>query len=475
MLQSLPAFLLILPLLAALVAWLLPSRWSRGTAGGGALLLGLFYLYLASLPLNFSATAAVEWELWGQTWLLTGGMWTILHLLYLGTAVLFLLAALWPATARSLASTPSSSLSSEFVSAGLAALAPLAAALMLPTTLGAVALLLAAICVIIMIRPATNAASGRAALRYFILTTLALPFLLLAGWMVASEQLVFAAVVWRLLLLGIALLLAGFPFHIWVRSLVATAPPLLLPFLFGLVHLILLVYGFRLLRENPFLEGTPQFYALLRWLGVGTAVVGAILAWKPRDRGRLLGALLLIDLGSSIMALSLGEPGIRPALLLIPSRYFSLLLVLAGLTLLRHPGTKFPSAHAVSQVPWASTLFVYGCLSLLGLPLTPGFAGRWALLSLVAANALWPAVILLFATVAATAGLIVHLPTVMRPLMRRPMRPLTGSPPADLEAAQPLPAPLHLISILLLVIAIILALFPAPLITFTARLARHLS
>jgi|GEM_PF-1962537 len=479
MLQSLPALLLILPLLAALVAWLLPSRWSRGTAGGGALLLVLFYLYLASLPLDFSATAAVEWELWGQTWLLTGGTWTILHLLYLGTAVLFLLVTFWPATARSLASTPSSSLSSEFVSAGLAALTPLAAALMLPTALGAVALLLAAICVSIMIRPATSAASGRAALRYFIFATLALPFLLLAGWMVSSEQLVFAGVVWRLLLLGFALLLAGFPFHIWVRSLVATAPPLLLPFLFGLVHLILLVYGFRLLQENPFLESTPQFYALLRWLGVGTAVVGAILAWKPRDRGRLLGALLLLDLGSSIMALSLGAPGIRPALLLIHSRYFSLLLVLVGLTWLRHPfhpGTESPSAHAVSQVPWASTLFVYGSLSLLGLPLTPGFAGRWALLSLVAANSLWPAVILLLATVAATAGLIVHLPAVMRPLMRPPlMRPLPGSPPADLEAAQPLPSPLQVISILLLVIAIILALFPAPLMTFAARLAQHLS
>ena len=190
MLQSLPALLLILPLLAALVAWLLPSRWSRGMAGGGALLLVLFYLYLASLPLDFSATAAVEWELWGQTWLLTGGTWTILHLLYLGTAVLFLLATFWPATLRPLASASSASLTGEFVFAGLAALTPLAAALMLPTALGAVALLLAAICVSIMIRPATSAASGRAALRYFIFATLALPFLLLAGWMVSSEQLV---------------------------------------------------------------------------------------------------------------------------------------------------------------------------------------------------------------------------------------------------------------------------------------------
>jgi NADH:ubiquinone oxidoreductase subunit 2 (subunit N) len=351
----------------------------------------------------------------------------------------------------------------EIVAAGLAALAPLPAALMLPTPLGAVALLLAAVPTVVMLQAAGHADANRAALRYFIFTTLAIPFLLLAGWMVLSEQFVFASIFWRLLLAGLALLLAGFPFHIWVRPLLEVAPSLLLPFFFGLVHLILLAFSFRLLQDNALLEGNRQLYPLLRWIGVATALVGAVLAWKPRATRQLVGALLLIDLGSGIAAVSLGDQGIRPALLLIQSRFLSLLLILSGLSLLHYavppasgPGSKFRLPRRV----WATALFLYGAISLLGLPLTPGFSGRWALLALMATRSLWPPAILLLAMAGGTAGLLAHLHV------------LSASRPGDPAPFEPAPLSLRAISLFMLTVAILFALFPSLLISLSARLTQ---
>lgn len=467
MLDSLPLLLLLVPLLAALLIRVLSRFRASVAAGVGAVILLLFYLLLASLPLGFTASPTIEWVLWGQSWLLTWGTWIVLRLLYLGAAFLFLLAAVWPDTLGPPAkSAPTDSQAGGFVAAGLVVLSPLAASLMLPSTLATVTLLLAAIPLLSMLQPATDATASRATIRYFILTTLAIPFLLLAGWMALSEQLVFVSTVWRLLLIGLALLLAGFPFHIWVRPLVAAAPPLLLPFLFGLVHLVLLVFTFRFLHETASLEGNRQFYSLLRWTGVGTAVVGSLLAWKPCTRGRLVGALVLLDLGTAIVALSLGVEGIRPTLLLLLGRFISLLLVLTGLALLRrHPSnaTSLPVIVSLSRLPWAQALFLYGALSLLGLPLTPGFAGRWALFSLTASRSLWPAFVLLLALAVGTAGLFAFL--------RSPAPP----PPARLSGGQPLSLPLQAFSFLLLATALLITLFPSPLVVFAANLAQRLS
>lgn len=421
-------------------------------AGGGVLVALLLYVLLVAVPLDFGGRAVIEWELWRQSWQLTAGTWTIMRLLYGAATLLFLLAIFCPQEG-------------EFVAAGLATLAPLTASLMLPVAPGVVALLLATTAVVIMVQ-ANNHEATPAAMRYFLLTTLAFPFLLLAAWMLNSEQLVFTNVVWRLLAIGLALLLAGFPFHIWVRPLVSQAPTLALLFLFGLVQLVLLVFTFNLLQGDLLLENSDRFLTILRWSGVATAVVGSILAWHPSDSRRLLGALLLLDLGSAVVAVSLGSEGLRPALLLLAGRFISLLLILTALTLAQRPlvadEEPFATSHA-HQIPWSSFLFAYGMLSLIGLPLTPGFAGRWALLSLAATHSLLPVTVLLLALAGGTVGLFIYL------------RDRAASSPTAGPVVERSLFPRHLLGPLLLAAGFILALFPHPLLAFATRLATLLT
>ena len=227
----------------------------------------------------------------------------------------------------------------------------------------------------------------------------------------------------------------------------------------------MLVFAFQLVEDNLFLGNNEQFYLLLRWSGVGTAVVGGILAWKRQSRSQLLGALLLLDLGSVVTAVSLGSEGVGPALLMVHGRFIGLILALAGLSLLsRQVGEKSGwLAASFSQSPRATIFFAYGMLSLVGLPLTPGFSGRWALLSLLAARSLWPAVVLLAALAAGVAALVVRAGI---------LSPATAT--ASRSVSSPL-STLELISLLLLAGAGAIALFPYPLLSFADRLARLLT
>lgn len=452
MFESLPGLLLLIPLLTAFLIRLIPRHLSRVAAAAGALVALVLYLLLVSVPLDFPAEVAIEWQLWRQNWELSAGTWTIMRLVYITAAVLFLLAVFWLQEG-------------EFVAAGLASLSPLAASLMLPFAPAAVALILATLAMVIMVQ-AGNHESAAAPLRYFLLTGLAFPFLLLAGWMLISEQLVFADVVWRLLAVGLALLLAGFPFHIWVRPLVSEAPSLALLFLFGLVHVVFLVFTFDLLQDSSFLDNNDRFHTLLRWSGIATTLVGVILTWRPQSHRHLLGALLLLDLGSAIVAVSLGNEGLRPALLLVSGRFISLFLVLAALRLAQRqsvPDAALSASSLFHQIPWSTLLFAYGLFSLVGLPLTPGFAGRWALLALAADHSLLSAVVLLLALAGGTVGLLIYVCKLDRP--SRVTEPIV----------ERTLAPRNLIAPLLLAIAFVLALLPQPLLTFATYLATLLA
>jgi NADH:ubiquinone oxidoreductase subunit 2 (subunit N) len=124
------------------------------------------------------------------------------------------------------------------------------------------------------------------------------------------------------------------------------------------------------------------------WRGI---VAGAILL----DMGLLLAATLAPGAGGLIIAL--------PALI---SRYLSLLLINLGL---RRPSTGAPEDSA-APFRWRailpSVLLVYGCLSLIGLPLSPGFAGRWAQLAVIGRGGVAPVVLLVIALAAATYTII---------------------------------------------------------------------
>jgi hypothetical protein len=353
-----PLFLIVAPLAAALLAQLL-RRWPVAAALSGAALLLVIRILLTNLGLDGAGGGMIEgarWEILGRALVLEEGTRQALILLYDGVLILLLLSVTTRQTAR-------------FTLASLVLPAPLAAALMAePFIYGAAALVVAAGVLVALIQ--AQAGSTQGALRYLILSTLALPFLLVAGWMIESEQALFATAIGRLLLVATVILMAGFPFQVWVNPLIRSTSPYVAALLFGLVQLLIAIFLLEILQVNSAAVAQAGFDVVIRWSGVATAALGGLWLLRVREPEPLLGGLVLVDTG--VLLLAFGTPaGAQAILTLLYLRFISLTLAGMGVATLRiQPGA--PVGHL---------LLIYGALSLIGLPFTPGFSGRVLALS----------------------------------------------------------------------------------------------
>lgn len=389
------------PLFFALITLLVQRRWPVAaaiTGGSAALFMGLL------APVGMAGEPI---QLFGGGLSLMEQAASLLRLLFTGAALLFFLSARWPQGSR-------------FVPAGLGALAALAGTMMVQTFSFGVVTLLAAVALLAVMIQADRQGSTLASLRYLTMAALALPFLLAAAWMLGSEQPALTASVWRLLLAGSALLLAGFPLHIWVRPVVDDAPPLVTVFLFTLVPIVSVFLLFNLLQQHPVVVQETTFPVVLRWSGALAAVTGGLLALNAGRLRSLWGCLLLVELGGALMLVAAGPAGQQAVFAGLGLRFATLLLGAVGLVLLemeREPGGR--STGTRRRERWAWVLFGYGALSLVGLPLTPGFLARWPAVTAsfwpVAGGASqWPSAFLLIGMALAAAGLLRRLASALQ-------------------------------------------------------------
>lgn len=348
MIDSGPFLLIVGPLAGAVVVWLL-GRWPRAAAIAGA-------VAAAGLGLLLALAGNDVWAVYGRSLALGDGVRAVFQLLLLLVGVLFLLSLRWP-------------IGRDTAPASLAAVSPLAAMVMIrPLSLGAFFLVPAAALLAAAVQSGRPGKIGPA-WRYLVMMTLALPLLLLTGWL-ASTPAAFPLGAARVLALAAMIVVGGFPFYMWVRPAARQASPLLLPFLFGGAQLALLLLVFGWLMARPDWQADPGFQSWLRWSGALTVLLGGLLAATAVDGDDLLASLLLLDMGMGLLTLLLpGKMGWETAVAIHLGRVVALLLV------------------GVGRLMWAelskfgAVLWLYGSLTLLGLPLTAGFGGRWALLN----------------------------------------------------------------------------------------------
>jgi multicomponent Na+:H+ antiporter subunit D len=128
---------------------------------------------------------------------------------------------------------------------------------------------------------------------------------------------------------------------------------------------------------------------------------------------------LLTDIGAGILALSWSSTASAAALsALFMARFAGLLLAGVGLALLAGQVTsdRFDAAPARGRgATLGRILYSFGILSLAGLPLTPGFASRWAVIGAAAGDSPWLAVLLLLGGASSIAGLLRRLPAWLSP------------------------------------------------------------
>ncbi len=366
---TVPGWLLAGLLLSAAVTWAL-RRWRQAAAASGVVLAGLLWLWLRSVTLDDQTSLFL---VYGRTLMMTEGIRLLFLWLVAAAGMLFVLSLLWPQ-------------GRHFVPVTLAVLALLAVMLMIrPFIFGVLAWLAAAALLAILIE---QNGQIRAALRYLVMAVIAGLLLLTVDWMLAADQAALQETTVRLVALAFIILMAGLPFHIWVSSLVMEASPLVIAFLLGLVQLALIFFVYALLAAFPWLQEMAAFGSLVRWSSGLMAVTAGLLALTAADYDRLIGSLLLLDMSVSLaLLLTPVEMGWETAVLVPIVRFVSLLLAALGSGGLQ---AYLPAGGFVAWRGWGrrfpleTAVFAFGILSLLGLPLTVGFSGRWAALILIA-------------------------------------------------------------------------------------------
>jgi formate hydrogenlyase subunit 3/multisubunit Na+/H+ antiporter MnhD subunit len=263
--------------------------------------------------------------------------------------------------------------------------------------------------------------SSRGAWRFFIFATLAMPFLLVAGWQIDFQaanpgqiELLNPAVL--LLTLGFLIYLAAVPFHFWIGPAATESEPLVQVVVLGFFPVAVLSVITGAFDRFPWFAASPTPYQWFTFAGTLTVVLGIALAFGARSFGRLAGYTLLADMGAVLLLLGLkNRLGLEAAWAVTLLRLASLTIWAAGLTPLRRLAGS-DEVMAAAGLGWqarlATVVLVLGGLSLAGFPLTPGFAGRWTAANLLANESLGRGMLLLVGSASGVIG-VLRMATVL--------------------------------------------------------------
>ncbi len=240
-----------------------------------------------------------------------------------------------------------------------------------------------------MLSPGTHR-PHRGILRYLSLQTIAMPFILFAGWLLSGvealppeSRLIGQSAM--LLGIGFALLLAIFPFHTWVPMVSEGAHPTAVSFLLFVMPTTILIFGLNFFNRYPFLRGLENLDLTLRLFGSLMILVGGLWTAFQDDLNRALGFSSLAETGFSLLALSLiAEGGLIWLLILMPTRALGFWLWGHALARIK----TFTQSLEISSVkglahryPFLSIGLVLAQFSVAGTPLLAAFPIKLSLLT----------------------------------------------------------------------------------------------
>ncbi len=276
-------------------------------------------------------------------------------------------------------------------SIGLLILLLLAAALMVqpfvfsPSFIAAAAVLGC----LVIVRP--DGRSGRAAPRLLVAYVLGMIAILAAGWLIEVGGVTASAesparTASLLLGLGIAIFVVTPPFHTWLTASANESHPMALVFLATALQSAGLFLLLNSLASYSWMRSEPSVFSFLRGAGLLMIALGGAWCLAERRGPRIVAYALLADFGVSLLAVASASPaGYGTALGMAGARAVG--AVVWGLGFSNLPvetvGAPNPSDSARPIRPMAAATALAGALSLAGLPLTAGFAGRWMTLAMV--------------------------------------------------------------------------------------------
>ena len=230
----------------------------------------------------------------------------------------------------------------------------------------------------LLITPRGEPASS-GVLRYLVTQTIALPFILLSGWMVAGIESapIASALVLRgtiLILIGFALWLAVFPFHTFLPMLAGKSHPLVFGFVFLMQQSSLWVFLLKFLDQFAWLRNLEGIFPALQWIGVLTLLAGGILASLQSKVNRILAYLVMTETGCALLGIGLIAQGGGAflALSFLPRAlaYWQWSYTLSSIQKIApEVDGSFDSLRGLfRRLPFHSASLILSMLSLLGLP-----------------------------------------------------------------------------------------------------------
>jgi len=234
-------------------------------------------------------------------------------------------------------------------------------------------------------------------IRFLIFQTLAVPFILFSGWLLAGiganpGDLALVAQAAIFLGLGFAFLLAVFPFYSWIPMLVEEAHPYLAGFLLWILPTATIFFGLDFLDRYTWLRDISILPAALTTVGILMVLTGGILSAFQNNLGRIMGCAVIVETGFSLLALSLGRQiSLHVFLLLLVPRTLCLGIWALTLSILKEsaPGLNLQDIRKLGRAwPFAASGLILANLALAGMPILAGFPPRLAVWEGLATNSL---------------------------------------------------------------------------------------
>lgn len=222
----------------------------------------------------------------------------------------------------------------------------------------------------------------RGVMRYMVLISLAIPFILIAGWLLsgidtapANSPLIFQATL--ALFIGFALLLAVIPFHSWIPMISETAHPWVTSFVFTLLPTTIFMLLLSFIDRYAWLRTLPALFPTLKWIGTLMIALGGVFIAFQKNLGKAFGYGVIIENGFFLLAIGLtSQGGLDWVSLLILPRTIAYWLWASCLAYIK---TKYNTleidslASLMYSHPFVGTGLIIAQVSIAGIPMLASF------------------------------------------------------------------------------------------------------
>ena len=316
---------------------------------------------------SFKITSSID--ILGRSLVLSSADRSLLALIY-GSVIVWFVTANAVKTSRRL------------IPLGLIITALLVAALSVEPFLYAALIIETAVLISIPMLSAPRQKPGPGLLRFLIFQTLAMPFVLFSGWLLAGIEanpgdigLVQQAAI--LIGLGFSFLLAVFPFYTWIPMLTEESSPFTVGFILWIFPTVTLFFGLGFLDHYTWLRDAPLLGRVLMTVGILMVVSGGLLSAFQQQLERILGYTVIMETGFSILSISLGgKTGLSFFFMLFIPRILSLVVWVLALTILKEhsPTLTLSKMKGLGRDwPFATSGLVLANLAFAGMPILAGF------------------------------------------------------------------------------------------------------